>query len=281
MKAYPTRTVHSFALRRIRNTLITGLILIPVVVLVIAQRDSLYRDAFTTGYLLLAAILFLTSYNFRKLFSFLPFVGSSAAWMQAHIYVGFSTFVIFGLHIEFKIPTGLFEQILAGLYLFVAISGVVGLYWTRTIPKRLRAVKNQIIFEQIGMLRGRIVTKVRTVVFECNHPSETLGKFYVTRLGQFIERPPGIFYRLFPNGKARRLLLAEMSDLKRYLSEEHRKTCDELEPLIREKDDLDFHFSLQGRLKIWLFLHIGTTYSLLIFAILHGVMAHAFHGAMR
>ena len=44
-------------------------------------------SAFTRGYLMLAAVLFLALYNVRKKLPFVP-LGSSAAWLQWHIYVG-------------------------------------------------------------------------------------------------------------------------------------------------------------------------------------------------
>ena len=52
-----------------------------------ALERHLGPSAFTTGYLLLAAVLFLALYNVRKKLPFLP-LGSSAAWLQWHMYVG-------------------------------------------------------------------------------------------------------------------------------------------------------------------------------------------------
>ena len=58
----------------------------------------------------------------------------------------------------------------------------------------------------------------------------------------------------------------EITALDRYLSDEHRSTSRELVRIVKQKDDLDYHRAIQGRLKVWLFMHIAMTYSL--FAVL-------------
>ena len=69
--------------------------------------------------------------------------------MQLHIYVGWSTFVVFGFHIGWKTPNGYLEGFLALLYLVVALSGVYGLFITRLVPKRLTAIGEEVVFERI------------------------------------------------------------------------------------------------------------------------------------
>ena len=69
--------------------------------------------------------------------------------------------------------------------------------------------------------------------------------------------------------------------MNRYLPEDGRESSKQLIELVSKKDDLDYHLAMQGRLKIWLFVHIATTYSMLIFAAFHTVLVHAFHGGLR
>jgi hypothetical protein len=47
---------------------------------------------------------------------------------------------------------------------------------------------------------------------------------------------------------------------------------------LRRKDDLDFHEARQKLLKLWLFGHIALTCTLVLLALVHGLVAHAFHG---
>jgi hypothetical protein len=69
-----------------------------------------------------------------------------------------------------------------------------------------------------------------------------------------------------------------MTDLRRYLSEQELAGLERLYALVRRKDDLDFHDARQRALKLWLFVHIALTCALVLLALLHGLLAHAFHG---
>ena len=73
-------------------------------------------------------------------------------------------------------------------------------------------------------------------------------------------------------------MLAELTEVKRYLSEPERETCEQLFAFVRRRDDLDYHAAMQWRLKAWLFVHIGLTYPLLLVASMHGLLAHLFDG---
>jgi hypothetical protein len=97
-------------------------------------------------------------------------------------------------------------------------------------------------------------------------------------LYDFFARPRRLSYQLRPTSAARRELLGEMQNVRRYLSDQEQGACEELFALVRRKDDLDFHEARQKLLKVWLFAHIGLTYALVLLALLHAVMAHAFGG---
>jgi hypothetical protein len=69
-----------------------------------------------------------------------------------------------------------------------------------------------------------------------------------------------------------------MQDVRRYLSDQEQGPCEELFALVRRKDDLDFQEARQKLLKVWLFVHIGLTYTLVLLAVLHALLVHAFQG---
>ncbi len=75
-------------------------------------------------------------------------------------------------------------------------------------------------------------------------------------------------------------MLAELTETTRYLSDEERKTAEQLFALLRERDDLDYSESLQWRLKAWLFVHIALTYPLLLAVGMHAWTAHLFYGGL-
>lgn len=267
--------------RRIRNIVVTIAALLGISALVVWQNQNLVKSTFTTGYILLGSFLLLTAFNMRKRIPSLAQLGSASFWMQVHIYVGLATFVLFGLHVGWKVPNGGFELLLTSLYLIVALSGVYGLYVTRTIPKKLTALNDEVIYERIPNFRASLAAEAQALILEACQHSDVLARFYRNRLAEYFERPRSLAYLANPTGRLRRQLMSEIDDLDRYLSNDQRSLSRKLSQMVKKKDDLDYHAAQQGRLKIWLFAHIGFTYSLLLVSILHGVMAHAFAGGLR
>ena len=184
------------------------------------------------------------------------------------------------MHIAFRVPNGMLESILALLYCVVFFSGLYGLWATRTIPKKLTAVGEEVIFERIPAFRRELARRAQTVVMESCKSTPVLANFYVNRLSKFFECQRGFGYMLIPTGRMRRQLVAEIEDLDRFLTQEDRGTSRQLAIMVRKKDDLDYHAAMQGRLKLWLFVHIGMTWSLLIFSVVHGLLAHAYGGGL-
>ena len=267
--------------RRIKGLAATICLLMGLAWIVRYLDQNLYDSSWFTGYVMFGAVIFLAAFHWRKKLSFLPALGSASAWMQVHIYVGLSTFFIFGFHVHWTIPNGPLEQVLAVVYLAVAFSGVYGLYLTRVLPKRLAMVKRQVVYEQIPRLRFELCDRARKAVLEGDGTDETLARFYVNHVAEFLERPRGFAFAMNPSGRKCKRLISELIGLDRYLSQPHRETSRSLMQLVREKDDLDYHHALQSRLKIWLVGHIATTYSLLTFAVMHALLVHAYAGGWR
>ncbi len=280
MKPRRQKNRFNFVTRRIRFSIITIVSLAILSVVVFAQNQTLRHSSFTTGYLLLGSVVFLAAFNLRKKLPFLPVFGSATFWMQLHIYVGLATFAMFGLHIAWRFPNGMFESFLAMLYLAVAISGVYGLYVTRVYPSRLNNLNEEVIFERIPLFRQQIALQARSLVLQASESSGVLASLYTNRLAAFFEQPRKLSYLIRPTGQVRRQLTQEIEDLDRYLKEEQRCLSRQLIAMVNQRDDLDYHYALQGRLKVWMFAHIGLTYSLLAVALLHMVMAQAFSGGL-
>lgn len=268
-----------FVRRRIRNAALTLLALAAVWAWVRAEEHALRHSAFTSGYLLLAAIGFLAIYNVRKKLPFLP-LGRSTAWLQWHLYVGMGTLGVFAMHAGMALPNGVLETSLAIVYLLTVGSGMLGLYFTRTIPAQLARVGEEVIYERIPALRRAVWRRADEVVLASVSASgvTTLADFYTSRLYAFFARRRRLAYQLRPTTAPRRAMLREMQDVRRYLSDQEQAACEELFALVRRKDDLDFQEARQGLLKVWLFAHIALTYALVLLALLHALLAHAFYG---
>jgi hypothetical protein len=172
------------------------------------------------------------------------------------------------------------ETALAAIYLLTFGSGLAGLYLTRNVPRQLARVGDEVIYERIPALRRQVALQVNQTVLDAVAASgaTTLADFYTSRLYDFFRRPRGPSYLLWPTSALRRALMHEMRDVRRYLSDQEQTACERLFALVRRKDDLDFHEARQRLLKLWLFMHIALTCALVLLALLHGLVAHAFHG---
>lgn len=242
-------------------------------------ESRLVSPSFFTGWLLLVALALLASFTLRKKLPAPP-LGSSAAWLQGHIYTGLATAGLFLLHTPLRWPNGWLESALAGLYIATFASGVIGLYWTRILPRRLSRLGEEIVYERIAAVRGQLRDRAQLAVLSGVRTAgaTTLGEFYNAQLQDFFSQHRGWRYRLLPSSRLRKSLLAELTEVTRYLSDDERKTAEELFALVRRRDDLDFHEALQWRLKAWLFVHIALTYPLVIAAVLHAWLAYLFYG---
>ncbi len=276
-----SKKVESITRRRFRHIGIFLSALALALSLVWLQHNSLGDTGFSTGYVLLGAVVFLALYSLRKRLSVLRFLGSSSAWLHLHIYIALGSFVFFLVHIGFRIPQGPLEQLLAVMFVMISSSGVYGLYITRVYPKRLTATKQEYIFEQLPVQQRALMLEAKQIVLQASTQSDTLTDFYMSRLLPFFTQSRSLWYLAFPTGRTRRELMQDLRKLDRYLALELRPSAMSLGRLVQKKDDMDFHFALQGKLKLWLFFHIGCTYALLVLAALHTVLAHAFDGGLR
>ena len=116
-------------------------------------QASLKPTNFYTGWILAGCMIFLTLYNMRKKLTFLPMLGSSAMWLQFHLYIGIFTIFAFVLHVNFHIPNGIFESVLFILFFAVVASGVLGIFITRRSPRLMTRKGETFLYERIPILR--------------------------------------------------------------------------------------------------------------------------------
>lgn len=265
-----------FATRRVRN--ITIAIVLAVAFIILDRLLHLtFRDAASfSGWSLLAMVVFLAAYNVLKKLAYFP-LGASATWLQAHIYIGLVTVVVFGLHVGLRFPNGVFESVLATLYLVVAISGVFGLLISRMFARRLTVRGGEILFDRIPRRLGMLRRAAERVMQRCLADTEStlLPEFYLARLEPFFATHCNYGHHLVDSMRPRKTLLAEIKEQDRYVSEAETKYLAEVAELVVEKDDLDYQYFHQAMLKYWLFVHIPLTYALLVFAVLHVFLVYA------
>ena len=243
------------------------------------QQARLQNAAFLSGYLLLAAVLFLAAFHLRKRLAFVP-LGSATGWLQAHIYVGWIAIALMLMHTGERAPNGVFESALYALFAGTCLSGIYGLYLTRMIPKRLSKLREQVIYERIPALRRNVRLSAHALMVSLARDPESraIVDLYVDQLARFFVFPRNTLYYLSPSSRTRNRLQADLASLQRFLSTAEREAEPELRRLIDQRDDLDYHHAHQGKLKLWLFVHLALTAVLITLTGTHVVMAHAFSG---
>jgi hypothetical protein len=242
-------------------------------------RTALRPDVIYTGILLFLLILGLALFNARKKLPFLPLI-KAATWLQIHIYAGWFCLFVFLLHIRFQMPSGTMEIVLAAIFCIVILSGAFGLYISRNLPARMTASGETLLYERIPGHRLRIQRSVEDLIrkAESETQSSTLGDFYVQRLRAFFSRVPSAISALASAERGLHALLAEMDALDRYLDEQEKKIAGEIRDWIETKQNLDFQYAAQRLLKLWLFVHIPVTYSLILLGAAHGIIAMLYAG---
>ena len=265
--------------RRVRNA---AIFLILAIISYGANRvlHIMYvRTAYVSGWFLFGMVILLAGYNVRKKLAFLP-LGNSATWLQIHIYAALLSGVVFALHVAFRVPNGTFEILLAMLYLGTFTSGIAGLCLSRTIPQRLSARGEEVLFERIPVFIRQLSDEVEKAVFECVEQTGTtsIQHLYLNHVQPFFGGPRNIVHQLMHSEQPRETLILEINSHRRFLSETEQAVADSIAERVRKKDDLDYQYALQGVLKLWLFVHIPLTWGLIIFAIFHALAVHAYGG---
>lgn len=242
---------------------------------------ALYDTAFLSGWFLLGSVVFLSLYSARKKITMLP-IGAGSAWLQVHIYVGLVSVVLFVLHAGWRVPDGWFEAVIAMVFVLVAGSGIIGIVLSRTIPKRLTGRGEEVIFERIPIYRANLRDEAEAVVLDATREtkSSTVRDFYIEKLAPFFKGPRHVVPHLFASNRPLFRQLAEIDNVRRYLIAQEGEYVDQLGWLVTKKNDLDFHYALQGILKAWLFIHVPLTFSLLAMAAVHLALAYGFSGGI-
>ena len=268
---------------RLRRNLALFVVVAVAVLLVSATLAVSLRPAsLYSGWLLALLMVVLASYNLFKKLPFLP-LGASSHWLQIHIYVGLLTILVFALHAGPHRPHGPLGWVLELLYIGVAGSGIVGLVLSRTFPALLRARGEEVIFEQIPVLRRRLQDEAERLVLDVATEvhSTFIADYYIRRLKGFFDAPRNFWRHVFRFSAPRQTLLTEIDAQDRYLNDKEREVMRQIRTLVKRKEDLDFKYALQAMLKYWLFVHIPLTYGLMIFAAFHILVVYAYSEVIR
>lgn len=266
-----------FQARRIRAIIITAFLGLCFSAIVVAWKTSLIPTAHLTGWSLLVLVLFLALYNARKKLTYPPLFKASS-WMQLHIYAGFLALLGFLTHTNLNLPNGQFETVLYSVFMVIALSGVIGLYLSRSIPARLTDRGQEVIFERIPQFTRQLREQSKTLILQAvaSEDSTLLEQFYQDKMQTFMSGPQHFWRHLFNSSRKQNILQQALLSQYRYLNDKETEIAEQLVIIIKQKQDLDFHYALQKTLKLWLFVHIPLTFSLLILLVVHLILVFSF-----
>ncbi len=168
--------------RRVRNALLLSALLALVLLLFRWIDSALWRTEEASGWTLLLAIITLTLLAVRKRVPAAP-LGRVANWVQVHLYLGLGSAALALLHVGWNWPTGWLEGSLYLAYWGTFVSGVVGLYLTRSIPKQLARTGEQVVYERIPRLRRLLADESQAQRRQCRCGERSLnpGKLLSSR----------------------------------------------------------------------------------------------------
>jgi len=269
-----------FFRRRLINTswLLLGCVLLLFAFAV--AKSQLYITQFFTGWVLLATILGLTALNLRKKLPILP-LGTVAAWLQLHIYLGLFAIFAYWVHAGALVPGGFVEVALGALFLLVAVSGILGLILSRVLPQRLTRQGENVLYERIPGFGAQLLREVEELVMVAasEHNSTTIPEFYQSQLRAFFLKPRNFWAHVLQSSVPLHRLDRQMEAVKRYLDTNEKEIMQGIAQRVEAKNGLDYQYAAQSLLKRWLFVHIPLTYGMLLLAIAHVVLVYAFGGA--
>ncbi len=264
--------------RPIRCLAITGMAVGILVFMMNWSHDALGRPDWISGYTLLASCIGLMLLPLRKKLLVLP-LGSVAIWQQVHHYLGLFAVASFLLHAGFPIH-GIHEIAMSGLFVIISASGVLGWWINRSTPRLLATAGPSVLRDDIAMRREEIANRAYAVALSsaARVESAILAEHYSSRLRKFFGTGRSLFYCLFPTGVKRRALLRDLDHLTRYLGSDGRLAQRTMIELVRDRDDLDFQWALQNRLRMWVICHVSFVWSFFLLVALHVYWVYRFHG---
>lgn len=238
---------------------------------------SLGEPSLVTGYLLFALFVALATFNARKRLSMVP-LGRARTWAVAHAFGGAFALALYWLHTRSLWPSGLYEQVLAGLFYLVTVTGVVGWFVQRAFPARLTQTGLEVIYERIPAELAHLRAEAERIVMDCTRElqSDTLARHYFESFAWYFRRPRFVLSHLFGGQHGVHWVRQQRLTVARYLNAREIEYLDALSELGYAKTRLDVHYVLQSAMKKWLLLHVPLSAGLLALAAWHLILVHVY-----
>ena len=194
-----------------------------------------------------------------------PF-GTARAWIQAHVYLGALAMLAVVIHAG-GLPRGSFGWWLFGLSLWTTLSGLLGVWFQKTLPPALaEGLRVEALYERIPDLVDRLVEEADILLAEV---SDVLDRFYQQELRPSLASLSPSWGYLFDVRAGRERALEPFRQISAYVSPDEKGMVEVLMNLYTEKIELDAQWSIQRVLRSWLWLHVPPAALLMGLLVIH------------
>lgn len=238
-------------------------------------------------------------------------LGRTFQWMQAHVWFGLISYPIIWLHAGFRVGGPLTSTLMV-LFTLIWLSGIVGLFLQRSIPRQISSeLPAATVYEQIGHVVAELRVKAQILI------DRMVGQLSgVTPAGEAatlsaepaVRRPAGAFARrpeeavaalrthvethIVPLLADRPVLRSSRAlngagiaeqfvAIREQMPDVVWPALADLEDVVRERLQLAKQRRLHTILHGWLLVHVPLSYLMLILSIFHAVGALPFARAFR
>ncbi len=194
-------------------------------------------------------------------------LGKAQAWLQFHLYGGMLCLLLVLMHTGFRVPHGVLTWWLWLLSIWVSVSGLIGVFLQKWIPKLLSSgLALEVLYERIPELVVELRERANGLAQNC---TETLQEFYRKHVAHALATPQArlLYYVDITGGVQARLKHFEY--VRGLLTAEEQDKLNQIEACFKAKLEIDAHFTLQRALRWWLFLHVPASLVLIILLGLH------------
>ena len=240
-------------------------------------RQSLVDPLYFSGWVLMVLLILLSSLNVRKKISMLPLLNASW-WLRGHIVLGFFACATFLVHVGISVPFGYLDTLLWACFLITAGSGIFGYIVSRRLPSRMHTEETLYNGDSLPLRLHELAEKADQLMLQAidETGSQTLQQLHVKSIAKFFNAESHVLNHLFSDRVPLLELEDEIAACQRYLDSKGSAYLQQLSQLAIHKEELDSQLTLHFVLRFWLFLHVPLTFSLLILASLHLLLAYGF-----
>lgn len=230
---------------------------------------------YASGWWLLGSLFLLAIIILRKNLHGLP-LGVVSGWQKFHNYFGVASSLAFVLHAGTSVPSLKLPLFLWWLYIVITITGVITAVLFRYIPKRLTACDENVIYERIPARYQTYRERAEEIVLaSVSAPSESkMVKIYIDRIFPFLSRPKSQCRYMFGATNCCQPLVDNLKNMEKEINAGEAELVNQLIPLVKSKDELDYQLANQRLLKFAALFHVPLAYGFFIFVAAHIIVVY-------